>query len=116
MRSCLRFARTVQATECCTFKSRFPKASQGSVVGILTALPAGRSKTFKGALGCFSGIKRSRRETTHSPYSAEAKNRWSHRPISATPICLHGIDRDNFFYFFPIFGKDDKHLDNFDMI
>ena len=46
IKGCLKFARAVQTKECCTFKSLFPKPSQGSavgVVGILTTPPAGRS-------------------------------------------------------------------------
>ena len=40
-------------------------------------------------------VKRPRREANHSPPpGAEAGNEWSY--TSAPPICLHGVDEDNF--------------------
>jgi hypothetical protein len=44
-------------------------------------------------------VKRPRREVDHSsPPRAEVKNEWSY--TFAPPICLHGVDRDNFAFTF----------------
>jgi hypothetical protein len=49
-------------------------------------------------LGHFPGIKLLGREVNHSaPASVEVKNEWS--CISAPPICLSGVDVENFTFF-----------------
>jgi hypothetical protein len=51
---------------------------------------------FNGYHYCFPGVKRLEREVGHShPSSAQVKNEWSY--ISASPLYLHSVDRDNFF-------------------
>jgi hypothetical protein len=66
------------------------------------------SKTSRPALGTtqppvgngasFSGLKWPGREVDHSPPpGAEVKNEWS--CTFDLPICLHGVDRENFFTF-----------------
>jgi hypothetical protein len=53
------------------------------------------SPLFNGYRGSFPGLQRPGREVNHSPpSSAEVKNEWSH--TSDPPICLHGVNRDNF--------------------
>jgi len=50
---------------------------------------------FNGYRGSFSGIKRPVSEVDHLPtFSVEVKNGWSY--TSTPPICIHGVDRDNF--------------------
>jgi hypothetical protein len=53
-------------------------------------------------LGCFPGVKRKELEVNHSPPSvAEVKN--------ASPICLHGVDRDSFtFTFLPRYSINNE--------
>jgi hypothetical protein len=44
--------------------------------------------------GCFLGVKRPGVEADHSPApNAEVKTEWSY--TSASPIYLHGVDRNN---------------------
>jgi len=46
-------------------------------------------------------LKRARREVDHSSlYRAEVKNEWSH--TSTPPTCLHGADRENFTFLYPM--------------
>ena len=48
-------------------------------------------------------VKRSGREVNHSSVSiAELKNAWSY--TSSSPVCLHGVGRDNFSFIY-IFTK-----------
>ena len=50
---------------------------------------------FSGNQGSFPGVKQPRREDNHSPSSsAEVKNEGS--CTSASPIYLHGMERENF--------------------
>jgi len=45
-----------------------------------------------------SGVKRPGRDVDHSSsWNADAKNEWSLTLVS--PVCLHGMDRDNFTFF-----------------
>ena len=41
------------------------------------------------------GLKRLEREVDHFPWSEKVKNEWSY--ISTTTICLHGVNRENFY-------------------
>ena len=44
------------------------------------------------------GVKRQGREVDHSPpFGTEVKNEWSY--TSTPPVCLHGVDRDNFTFY-----------------
>jgi hypothetical protein len=49
------------------------------------------------------------REVNHSPlFIAEVKNEWG--CTSASPICLHGVDRENFtFTFLPCYSSIDEN-------
>ena len=43
------------------------------------------------------GVKRLQREGNHSPHSSvELKNWWSSFSTPPPPICMHGMQRDNF--------------------
>jgi len=61
-----------------------------------------------GTLGCFPGVRRREHEVNHSPPSiAEVKNEW--RYTSASPICLHGVGRENItFTFVPCYSSTDE--------
>ena len=61
-----------------------------------------------GTLGCFPDVKRREREVNHSPPSiAEVKNEWG--CTSASPVCLHDVDRENFtFTFLPCYTSIDE--------
>jgi len=49
------------------------------------------------ALPFFPGVKPPGREVNHTPPSTvEVKNEWS--CTSTPPICLHGVDRENFIF------------------
>ena len=62
-------------------------------------------------MGCFPGIKRREREVNHSPPSiAEVKNKWG--GTSASPICLHGVDRENFTFLLSYSSVDEKGIQN----
>ena len=66
----------------------FPSPKQVWLWGLPTLL-------FNRYCGSFPGIKRLGREVDHSPKStAEAKKGWNY--IFTPPICLHGVNRDNF--------------------
>ena len=58
------------------------------------------SLLFSGYQASFPRLKWPGCEVNHSPpFSAKCKNEWS--CTSALPLCLHGMDRENFtFYFF----------------
>ena len=58
------------------------------------------SLLFSGYQASFPGLKWPECEVNHSlPFSAKVKDEWS--CTSALPLCLHGMDRENFsFYFF----------------
>jgi len=99
--------------------------SRGSSVSMVTRFRAGRSgmrvsvgvrsfyivQNVRPALGppslggyrCFiQGIMQPGRDVDHSPpSSAEFKNEWS--CISSSPVCLYGLQWDNFTFFFHAF-------------
>jgi hypothetical protein len=53
---------------------------------------------LNGYRGSFLGVKRIGRGVEHGlPTGAEVKNEWNY--TSAPPICIHGVDRDNFTFF-----------------
>jgi len=43
------------------------------------------------------GLKRPGRDVHTPPHSSEDKNEWSY--TSASPVCVRGVDRDNFTFF-----------------
>ena len=67
--------------------------------------------TGPGSQVLFLGVKWLGHEPDHSsPSSNELKNEWS---CTSTPVCLHGINRDNFtftldFLMFVICGNEDR--------
>jgi len=57
------------------------------------------SLLFNGYLGSLPEVKRPECEINHSsPSSAEVKNKWCY--TSTSPICLQGVYRENFTFFY----------------
>ena len=73
-------------TKCCFSSLKYPEWFWGP-----------DSLLFDEYRGSFPQIKRPGRETDHlSPSVAEVKNYWSY--TSTYPVCLHGVDKENFLF------------------
>jgi hypothetical protein len=62
------------------------------------------SHLFSGYQGSFDWVKPPEQEVDHSSSSsAEVKNEWNYL---STPVCLYGVDRDNFTFLSPNCSDD----------
>ena len=67
--------------------------------------PAHSQPPIQWVHGYFPGLKRPECHVGHSrPCSVEVKNEWSY--TSTSPICLHGVDRDNFTFYSPVIPRE----------